>query len=398
MKIGVLTYQNQLNYGAILQAFALQRAISSLGVEVEDINYWCIPNNAELQLLPWNDIRHPWRKVFLKRLLLAACFPVKTWLTFRRRFRTLRFLSRDIRQSRRIYRCADDFVGLDEYDCMIVGSDQVWHFASRSRDVFLMVKLPDRVHRVAYAASLGCEEIPADIFFTYRSALSKYSAISLREPSSIPVVENILSGVGPEVKSAVDPVFLMQNEDWQEVGVGRDHQLKKNFILLYWLGDCADVERAVKAIRARSVDPILLLYDWRLSATNGRFLRTCRFSAFLMNNNVSCRFDAGPQEFISLMGSASYIITNSFHAMAFAHIFKTPMKVVTGKGSKRAKMANRMRDLVDLIGVDSKILYDSIPCDFGPFTAEKPLASPKSQAFDLALSNSRKFLKDALGV
>ena len=39
MKVGILTLHNAINYGATLQALALQQYIDSLGVNVEIIDY-----------------------------------------------------------------------------------------------------------------------------------------------------------------------------------------------------------------------------------------------------------------------------------------------------------------------------------------------------------------------
>jgi hypothetical protein len=39
MKIGILTFTNTLNYGAILQSFALQEKLFALGKEPEIIQY-----------------------------------------------------------------------------------------------------------------------------------------------------------------------------------------------------------------------------------------------------------------------------------------------------------------------------------------------------------------------
>lgn len=41
MKIGVITFHRAINYGAALQTYALQRAISDLGFDTEVIDYRC---------------------------------------------------------------------------------------------------------------------------------------------------------------------------------------------------------------------------------------------------------------------------------------------------------------------------------------------------------------------
>ena len=46
MKIGILTFQNAVNYGAVLQAYALQNSIEKLGAEVRLIDYQCNKVNS----------------------------------------------------------------------------------------------------------------------------------------------------------------------------------------------------------------------------------------------------------------------------------------------------------------------------------------------------------------
>ena len=70
MKIGILTFHWPENYGAVLQAYALQSYLTDLGHDVEIINYRPINHNLYyLQLLlhptyikKYGDIRRKKRK------------------------------------------------------------------------------------------------------------------------------------------------------------------------------------------------------------------------------------------------------------------------------------------------------------------------------------------------
>ena len=39
MKVGILTFQQAINYGAVLQLYALQKTVQKLGIDSEVINY-----------------------------------------------------------------------------------------------------------------------------------------------------------------------------------------------------------------------------------------------------------------------------------------------------------------------------------------------------------------------
>ena len=48
MKIGILTFHSQLNYGGVLQCWALKKALEDMGHEAVVIDRWIDPKNARL--------------------------------------------------------------------------------------------------------------------------------------------------------------------------------------------------------------------------------------------------------------------------------------------------------------------------------------------------------------
>ena len=41
MKCGIITFHRAINYGGVLQAYALSKSLEKLGVEAEVIDYYC---------------------------------------------------------------------------------------------------------------------------------------------------------------------------------------------------------------------------------------------------------------------------------------------------------------------------------------------------------------------
>ena len=66
MKIGIFTFHWATNYGAILQAYALQEYLKSQGNEVEIINYK--PKKYDFSWI--NVVRHPSNLLRLRSVLL----------------------------------------------------------------------------------------------------------------------------------------------------------------------------------------------------------------------------------------------------------------------------------------------------------------------------------------
>ena len=64
-------------------------------------------------------------------------------------------------------------------------------------------------------------------------------------------------------------------------------------------------------------------------------------------------YEGGPSEFIGLIKNAEYIITTSFHAVAFSLIFHKLFWVFTGSSSKPN---SRITNICGIVGLKSRIL------------------------------------------
>lgn len=80
----------------------------------------------------------------------------------------------------------------NEYDCFIVGSDQVWNTDPkdmRDRRNIYLASFADPSKRIAYAASFGISYISEDCIEDYKRELPKFKAISVRELEGVRLVE-----------------------------------------------------------------------------------------------------------------------------------------------------------------------------------------------------------------
>ena len=53
MKVGILTYHDTTNYGAVLQAYALQKIINSFNIDCEIIDYKCDAITDRYKITPF---------------------------------------------------------------------------------------------------------------------------------------------------------------------------------------------------------------------------------------------------------------------------------------------------------------------------------------------------------
>ena len=70
-------------------------------------------------------------------------------------------------------------------------------------------------------------------------------------------------------------------------------------------------------------------------------------------NNHKSIYDAGPEEFISYIQNAEYVITDSFHGCVFSILFHIPF--VTMPPLERS---SRIINLLRVAGIENRIIYD----------------------------------------
>ena len=207
MKIGILTYQNTLNFGAALQCYALYRTSTELGNETEVINY--INSNIEATRNPINILRKD-NNVSLK-MTIASSFrkylynkKIKSFDNFNNKFIKLsdiRYISNDE---------INDNPPL--YDKYIIGSDQVWNHHINGMDkTYFMDFVKNKSKIFTYASSFGLTKIDEQYKSTYKKYLNELHYISVRENEGARLINEL---VDKKVEIVNDPVFLISKDDW----------------------------------------------------------------------------------------------------------------------------------------------------------------------------------------
>ena len=116
MKIGILTFHNALNYGAVLQCYALQHYLQEKGHDVEVIDYRIPFIEEQKQFFSKTELRRRGFVAFLKygitRLLV--------WPAWRKTIRVFhQFMVSQLHLSPRAATAADIPNG---YDCILFGT------------------------------------------------------------------------------------------------------------------------------------------------------------------------------------------------------------------------------------------------------------------------------------
>ena len=231
-----MTLNGHYNYGNRLQNYALQEVLKKNGAEVETI--WLEDEIFEPQFyfqynikniiqyfINWKNFRkknsygYKYRTVIAGKNINIKKFSDK-YININYDVRTLREIEK-------------------KYDYFVVGSDQVWNpnlwtKKQAEEKVYLLDFSPKR-KCIAYAASIGMDELPVEYRDDFKKSLCEMGSISVREDAAALLLRDIL-GVEPQV--VLDPTFLISKEEWRRKEERPDWYKKdEKFVLAYFLGN-----------------------------------------------------------------------------------------------------------------------------------------------------------------
>ncbi|PKN51552.1 MAG: hypothetical protein CVU55_11430 [Deltaproteobacteria bacterium HGW-Deltaproteobacteria-13] len=324
-KVGILTFIWSMNYGAKLQALALQSVISSLGFDCELISY---KRKEDCRIS--ESLRHL-QNGQLKRAARGLMLETFNW---QRNLRFNNFTSQNIKMSPKICFDLNDLAALsDRYDAIICGSDQVWNpELTRESQLSYLLDFPNKrdLRRIAYAPSLGNDTLDEKWHDTFKRCLRKFDSISVREKSSRGFISSLAD---KEIASVLDPTLLLSKEQWVEYS--KDIEIKEPYLLVYSFG----------------ISPGLRKLTEQIAKNKG--LKIVTFHKQRHYKNELKRFpNAGPSEFLGLFEKADFVITNSFHGTAFSIILQKPFySVINIRGA-------RLKDLLKELGLEDRLIIN----------------------------------------
>lgn len=299
MQIKIITCHDVYNHGASLQAYALQTYLLSMGHEVEIIDYK--PDYLSGHYKLWSVANPIYEKPIIKQLYLLAKLPGRL-LTLKRKRLFDKFTRDYLKLTNHRYHSLEELkLNPPQADVYIAGSDQIWNtmFQNGRDAAFYLDFAPKDSIRVAYAASFAVPSIDAEFIPFVKCMLDNIKAISLRERISLPLLESLGRKDGIAV---CDPVFLLEKKDWERLMHLKPHG--RRYILVY---DCEQSE---------------LLRDIALKVSGQLKLPIYNVSASSCPYAKNDFWDSSPIDFIELVHNSDYVVTNSFHAVAFSFIFQ----------------------------------------------------------------------------
>lgn len=332
LSIGVLTFHRTVNYGGVLQAYALQTVLKSMGYNAEIIDYFDYSRDlASLSL--FHRAKHiVWHEI-VKKMIAGSV----------RENRTEQFRCDNLRFSKHKYTNAKALhANPPLYDAYITGSDQVWNPRNNCNDSsYFLTFAPGGKRRIAYAASFGVSQLQDRNVKDYAAWLKHIDFISTREIEGKQIVGQLN---GRDAQVTLDPTLLLGKEQWSKVAV--PYRTQKPYVLCYYMPGDKKVNDNIN----RLASFVSQLTGWDIVGIGQK--EYMRFHPFRRNLVMS-----GPAEFLGLFQNASFVVTNSFHGTAFAVNFRIPFLVPINRALSPDKaLSSRITTLVKVLGLEDRLV------------------------------------------
>nr|WP_311153672.1 polysaccharide pyruvyl transferase family protein [uncultured Actinomyces sp.] len=356
--VAVLTLHNVRNYGSVLQAFATQELLKEVGARctVIDFRREGIGDDAASYFAGSRYSNVP---------LASQAYRVVRGRDARRRSLVFRdFLARRINLTGRHYSSFEELrhFPFDDYNAYCVGSDQVWNIEyNRDNRPFYLSFLPEGCPRFSFSSSIGLARLPRGEEERAREALSLFDGLSVRE---VRAYEYLMS-LGLRVDQHVDPTLALSPEYWCRTA--SPPVVAGSYVLVYQLNRNPLLVSAAARLARRTGLPVVRIDYWP----------TARMPS------AKSYITPSVEDFLGLIRNASFVVTDSFHGIAFSHIFETQFAAVPPP-----RYSGRIMSVLNLLGTDRNLVLsveqvDDIALSWGVLSFDRErLAYERRRALD----------------
>jgi len=335
VKVGVVTFFGVPNYGAMLQAYAMWKYLEKHGHQVEFVDYSVCKIKSPSLL-----------RCFLTRHLRAMRIRLRTFV----RYHIVDFASR-YPCTRRYTSYEDLIANCPKYDCLIVGSDQMWNpmWFSDEKLPFVMLDFarmscPRLALSVSFGTNRWCHNQNAELA---GELMRRFRAISVRESSGVELVTR-LSGRN-DVECLADPTLLWDSKFYLALALNAKNYTGKfmfEYFLDEWPGDNGG--RII-------VEHIMHILD--IKSLKSDHVPVCGLLAPICRMlGISSKVKVG--SWLSCLSNAAFVCTNSFHGTVFSLIFHRPFVTVLLKG-EMSGMNERVLSLLSKVGLLNRAIYSN---------------------------------------
>lgn len=339
MRIGIVTEPLIDNYGGVLQNYALQKTLITMGHSPVTFDY--LPSLSFGRYLLY----------YGKNLLLSIVRPnhnrIKPYRHFIKRPDSFQsFVDKHISVTRKVERYSTKQIKKLKIEAIVVGSDQVWRkgYNPYIEDMFLKFAQGCDIKKMAYAASFGVEEweYPPELTEKCKTLAALFDSISVREESGVKLCREHLYA---DARLVLDPTLLLLAEDYDDL-LPDSNETAEPYLAAYVLD--------------KNEKKDALIYG--LAAAKGLAVKYM---------TVSSESGCSIEDWLNTIKNARFVVTDSFHGSVFSVIYKKQFVTFVNKerGADRfyttfgrLGLLSRLTepDAIEFTKSDSVIDYDSV--------------------------------------
>lgn len=317
-KIGVITFSKSINYGAYLQAYALQKTIKKIGYEPSLIDYENPVDIKRYRTFNTNS---------LKSLISSMVFaPVN--ISRKRKFK------KDQK--------ALSYSPINQhYDVAISGSDQVWNpkLTGNSIDEKFFLKGIDTDKKISYAASVANEKVIRELANQYTELLNDFDHVSVRETTAKTELEKITNKT---ISVVADPTLLLTQDEWLKE-ISHIKPNTKPYIFTYF----------VSGIDKRENNALT-------KVSNRLGLKCITYSKMPREKNIyRYSYTKGPLYFLSTIRDSKLVLTSSFHGIVLSIMMHKNFYYFLPRADRRS----RIDSILGILGFTDRIIETEADLD-----------------------------------
>ncbi len=370
-RVGIATLHTAVNYGVYLQAYAMQKKVEDFGYIAEIIHYTkrtekssSLSKKAKII----KTLKHP---IQTKRIISNKF--LKTSDDFEKRnFDFAKFASLKFNLSRLCNNMTDAEKVAEKYDACVCGSDQIWNPVHTDLNPYYFLQFVPAEKRIAYAPSVACQEIPEKYIDGFRKYTEDFACLSVRESSGAELVEKI---TGKKCENTVDPTLLYDRNFWRTIAK-KERQIDEPYIFCYFLGGTDLHIKVIESIQKKLNKKII-------------------FAAFddkINKLKTGEKLYPSIEEFLSLVDNADFVLTDSFHGVAFSVNFRKDFAVIERSDTDAGKRT-RVRDFLTKIELTDRIVTSENEKGFNYSEINYESSENILQNW---IKNSEKYFEDSL--
>jgi polysaccharide pyruvyl transferase len=373
-KIAILTQPLYVNYGGILQNFALQYILKEMGfdpITVNRIGKRPSRMRKTLQVIKnqtYNKLKNKDRIIFTDG---QKKYIIENPQSFIRKHIKV---SPDLDSTNAL----KNFFEKKHFDAVVVGSDQTWR-PSISANIFNyfldFLEYDNKIKKISYAASFGVDFLEYDTESTkkIRKLVKEFDAISVRENSGVDLCVNYL---GVPATHVCDPTILLDKKIYQSL-FDKNSQVPNRGLYTYVLDKSIAKKQFILDI-GKHLD----IKAFKCQPEKDLF--------YEKSKNINDFIPPKIEHWIEGFHNADFVVTDSFHGTVFSILFNKPFLTLVNKERGAARFYSFLSDfnlqnrlVEDVNNYDIKLLYSEI--DYN--SVNKKIEEFKSKSIEFLKNN-----------